>query len=693
MRRDARVLVAVDQSQGAETAFHFALSLLSRNATIYALHVRDPNTEAAWMYDAEQRNSAGQALVWEYEVEARAEDLLARFRGMAHAAGITCHAVSRKANDARTELCEAVERQAIELLVVGSRGLGAVSRAMLGSVSDYLIHNAACPVLALTARVQALHSQKQSMVAELEKTRRGDNGASKEGEEAGEEEQSFRVVPPRTKTGANHFGGLGLTVVDSLDSLYLMGLTKEFNEAKSWVQEKLFFEHDYDANVFETTIRLLGGLLSAYDLSGDPLLLAKARELADKLLPAFATPTGIPLAFVNLASGIARSHGWTGRSAMLADLGSTQLEMVALSQRTGDPKYANASEHVIRQIAKVFPSDGLLPVLVSTVTGKPTSRHITFGSMGDSFFEYLLKVWVQGGGTPYVQRYRDMWEKAMHGMMAKLVQHAPAPNTTTTTTATTATTATNTSSTSRTHNTAGNSGDGSSSTGSISRDSSSGGSSGGSSSSRVAYVAEVHAGKVEHEMEHVTCFVAGMLVLGAQTVAANEHTDAYMKLAKELGNTCHLFYSTSPTGLSGEDYAFGEKGMRMEGRKFNTLRPEAVEAWMYLWRATHDPMYRQWGWEAFQAIQKHCRVENGYLGLLDASQNPPQKDDLQQSFFLAETLKYLYLLFSSDDVLPLNQWVFNTEAHPLKIVPRNSDFPPQVGIESEKKPDVLPEDD
>ncbi|CAI5958913.1 unnamed protein product [Closterium sp. NIES-64] len=147
MRRDARVLVAVDQSQGAETAFHFALSLLSRNATIYALHVRDPNTEAAWMYEAEQRNSTGQALVWEYEVEARAEDLLARFRGMAHAAGITCHAVSRSAGDARAELCEAVERQAIELLVVGSRGLGAVSRAMLGSVSDYLIHNASCPVV------------------------------------------------------------------------------------------------------------------------------------------------------------------------------------------------------------------------------------------------------------------------------------------------------------------------------------------------------------------------------------------------------------------------------------------------------------------------------------------------------------------------------------------------------------------
>ncbi|GJP35983.1 hypothetical protein CLOM_g10035 [Closterium sp. NIES-68] len=147
MRRLARILVAVDESQGAETAFLFALTLLPRNATIYALHVRDPNTEAAWMSEAAQGNSSGQALVWEYEVEERAEALLTKCRGMAHAAGVTCHAVSRKADDARMELCEAVERQAVELLVVGSRGLGPMSRAMLGSVSDYLIHNATCPVL------------------------------------------------------------------------------------------------------------------------------------------------------------------------------------------------------------------------------------------------------------------------------------------------------------------------------------------------------------------------------------------------------------------------------------------------------------------------------------------------------------------------------------------------------------------
>ncbi|XP_071988362.1 mannosyl-oligosaccharide 1,2-alpha-mannosidase IB-like [Engystomops pustulosus] len=87
-----------------------------------------------------------------------------------------------------------------------------------------------------------------------------------------------------------------------------------------------------------------------------------------------------------------------------------------------------------------------------------------------------------------------------------------------------------------------------------------------------------------------------------------------------------------------------------------------------MWRFTHDPKYRNWGWEAAQAIDKYCRVSGGFSGLKDVYSSSPTYDDVQQSFFLAETLKYLYLLFSSDDLLPLDNWVFNTEAHPLPVI-------------------------
>jgi mannosyl-oligosaccharide alpha-1,2-mannosidase len=100
---------------------------------------------------------------------------------------------------------------------------------------------------------------------------------------------------------------------------------------------------------------------------------------------------------------------------------------------------------------------------------------------------------------------------------------------------------------------------------------------------------------------------------------------------------------------------------------FLRQRPELVESLFYLWRFTHDPIYREWGWEVFEAIEKHCRVENGYVGLHDVRNPHSSADDFQQSFFLSETLKYLYLLFSPDHLLSLDEWVFNTEAHPLRV--------------------------
>lgn len=86
-----------------------------------------------------------------------------------------------------------------------------------------------------------------------------------------------------------------------------------------------------------------------------------------------------------------------------------------------------------------------------------------------------------------------------------------------------------------------------------------------------------------------------------------------------------------------------------------------------MWRATHDEKYRQWGREIMHSIEKRCRVAGGYSGLNDVMHLPPRLNNHQESFFLAETLKYLWLLFSDDSVLPLNEYVFNTEAHPLRI--------------------------
>ncbi|RUS19085.1 glycoside hydrolase, partial [Jimgerdemannia flammicorona] len=102
---------------------------------------------------------------------------------------------------------------------------------------------------------------------------------------------------------------------------------------------------------------------------------------------------------------------------------------------------------------------------------------------------------------------------------------------------------------------------------------------------------------------------------------------------------------------------------------------ETIESIFYFYRFTGKGVYREMGWHLFQSINKNCRARSGYSGLRDVTQFHKHHleqnwDDTQESFFFAETLKYLYLLFSDDPkLLRLDQWVFNTEAHPLRIHP------------------------
>jgi mannosyl-oligosaccharide alpha-1,2-mannosidase len=96
--------------------------------------------------------------------------------------------------------------------------------------------------------------------------------------------------------------------------------------------------------------------------------------------------------------------------SILADSGTEQLEFIALSQRTGDPKYQQKAENVITQLQKIYPSDGLLPIYINPHSGTASYSTITFGAMGDSFYEYLLKVWIQGNKTEHVKHYRHRWK-------------------------------------------------------------------------------------------------------------------------------------------------------------------------------------------------------------------------------------------------------------------------------------------
>jgi len=189
------------------------------------------------------------------------------------------------------------------------------------------------------------------------------------------------------------------------------------------------------------------------------------------------------------------------------------------------------------------------------------------------------------------------------------------------------------------------------------------------SSNGFLYAGEYKNGKLSPKMAHLSCFVGGLYALTYLQVdtLSPEEKNKYKELAIEITNTCHESYIRMPTRLGPESFSFPNNNDLTPTDRYYILRPEVIESYFYLWRMTKDQKYRDWAWDAVEAIEKHCKTDSGYSGIRDVTSNNPEKDDVQQSFFFAETLKYLYLIFSDDSLLSFSEYVFNTEAHPFLI--------------------------
>jgi len=430
---------------------------------------------------------------------------------------------------------------------------------------------------------------------------------------------------PVSKRGhsASIFGSssMGATIVDAMDTLYIMGMDEEFEKGKEWIAGNLDMNQmSGDVSVFETNIRYVGGLLTAYAFTGDDLFKKKATHIVDKLLPAFDTPTGIPFALVNMRAGNAKNFGWaSGGSSILSEFGTLHMEFAYLSDITGNPIYRKKVEKIRETIRQVERPKNLYPNYLHPKTGKWGQQHTSVGALGDSFYEYLLKEWLRSGKRD--KQAKEMFDEAATDIEEMLIQK---------------------------------------------------------SASGLTYIAEWKYGRLEHKMDHLACFAGGMYGLAAE-MEKDKNSDRWMNIAKGITHTCHESYDRTDTKLGPEAFRFSdavEARALKQNERYYILRPETVESYFLMWRLTKDPKYREWGWEMVQALDKHCKVDGGYSGIRNVYQVGGNKDDVQQSFFLAETLKYLYLLFSDDDLISLNQWVFNTEAHPLPVRGVNSFYRP-----------------
>ncbi|XP_017076180.2 LOW QUALITY PROTEIN: mannosyl-oligosaccharide alpha-1,2-mannosidase IA [Drosophila eugracilis] len=417
----------------------------------------------------------------------------------------------------------------------------------------------------------------------------------------------FRAISGRVHVGSD-FGSykLGATIIESLDTLHLMGLEKELKRSRDWIDKSFTLDRvDEPLSVFVLTSRLLCPMLTLYSLTGDPFYKEKAIHIADKILPAFDTSTGIPRRLVVPKEGSTLTK-YLDDVSLTSEFGALHLEFFYLSEITGNSVYKDRVEGIRKRLAKANNLNGLYPNAFCTKYGKWENQNCSM----NRYHDILLKSWVQSGKVDLENA--DQFKEDLLAVAQNLVVINP---------------------------------------------------------EGVTYVSELIGSTLTHRMKQSDCFAGGLFVLGAAE-AMMKHWEKYAQIGIGITETCHDMFYDSSTQLGPDSFAFTKESQEEIStlqRNFYMLRPEVVESYLVLWRLTHHPKYRKWGVEMILAIEKYCRTPNGYTGIMDVHNRSSEPDDVQRTFFLGATLKYLFLLFSDDGVISLEEWVFNSAGHFLPI--------------------------
>ena len=453
----------------------------------------------------------------------------------------------------------------------------------------------------------------------------------------------FHPVAKTGKMMANK--GLGWIIIDSLDTMILMNETTRLQHARQWLSETLTWEQDQDVSTFETTIRMMGGLLAAHYLSneypdlaplvdddegapGEDLYLEKAKDLGDRLLSAFESESGVPYSSVNLKlmKGIP-SHADMG-AASTAEATGVQLEFKYLAKLTGEKDYWDRVEKVMEIVDENDFGDGLVPIYIYPTNGDFRGNNVRLGSRGDSYYEYLIKQYLQTNKQETV--YRDMWHESLAGVRKHLITYTEP--------------------------------------------------------SGYTIIGERPNGldkDMSPKMDHLVCFMPGTIALAVteglllaearKLPSWSQQKEDDLKLAEELMQTCWGMYKYMKTGLAAEityfkisDPPAPESAHHDPPAEFdddphapwredfsvhsqdqhNLQRPETVESLFYMWRITGDIKYREWGWEMFKSFIKYTSVDEedgGFTSLLNANVIPPIIKDNMESFWL---VSIFFLLIS-----------------------------------------------
>ncbi|KIJ99934.1 glycoside hydrolase family 47 protein [Laccaria amethystina LaAM-08-1] len=437
-------------------------------------------------------------------------------------------------------------------------------------------------------------------------------------------------VSPVSQTFSDGRNGWGATIIDAMSTMKIMDLNDLFADAVKFASNIDFSKSKTSdtVSVFETTIRYVGGLLSAYELSGKQYqpLLDKAKEVADKMAYAWVGKNNIPYGHIDFSTNIPSTA-----TSNIAEAGTLTLEWARLAQYTGNMTYKALAENAALHIANLgvqFP--GLPAQGIDPSTGLSVGKYITWGGGSDSYFEYLIKyARTDNSVSP---DFADSWRTAVDSSIQVL----------------------------RKTSTVGDH----------------------------VYLADYDGSKIRHVGSHLACFHGGNWLLGGQLLnnvtiveIGLELTDAcwntYARTATQIGPEVFAFISkdggyTGGSPPSAEQNAFYElNGFYITAADY-VLRPEVLESNFYAWRVTGNVKYLDRAASAIQSFRDYLSVKKadgtvGYVGIDDVDNKESSRIDDTESFWFAEVLKYLYLTFDDPSRYSLDEYVFNTEAHPLKV--------------------------
>jgi hypothetical protein len=381
---------------------------------------------------------------------------------------------------------------------------------------------------------------------------------------------------------------LHISPIDAYSTMKVMGLDGEADQVMKYVTDSIDFNKDIFVKTFEVNIRILGGLMAMYEMSGNVQVLNRAKDFGDRLMPAFNSPTGIPYYWVNLKTGEVK-----GSEVNLAEGGSYIIEMGLLSRYTGNREYYMKAKAASRAIFTRASRWGLVGERINLETGEWTDKRTHIGCCIDSYFEYLYKGFVLFGDP----ELKMMWEKSIIPIQNLLAD--PVDD--------------------------------------------------------VLWYGQADMETGDKGPATVTlydAYFAAILALSGDLEKAARNQAAFHGLWMKNGL---------------EPMVYDYKADKILNASYD-LNPEIIESAYYLYYFTKDVKYKEMALNYFNDLMAYCHTDVAFTCIEDVT-TKKQKDHME-TFFLAETMKYLYLVFANPPGINPDQCVFSTEAHPFLKEPK-----------------------